>query len=92
MCIEIRNGFSNFKYFWIFKIRSKLIIGGNIREKINFKNYPDTSTPLSAETFNEMQNNIEDAIEATIPSDSDWQNLGYGTGYESPRIWLCPTI
>lgn len=33
------------------------------RKKIDFKNYPDTSTPLSAETFNEMQNNIEDAIE-----------------------------
>lgn len=29
-------------------------------EKIIFKNYPDTSTPLSAETFNQMQENIEE--------------------------------
>lgn len=27
--------------------------------KIDFKNYPNTSTPLSAETFNLLQNNIE---------------------------------
>lgn len=31
-----------------------------------------------------------DSLEKT--QDSGWQNLGYGTGYESPRIWLCPTI
>ena len=32
-------------------------------KKINFKNYPDTSTPLSAETFNLMQDNIEDEFD-----------------------------
>ena len=31
-------------------------------QKINFKNLPDTSTPLSADTFNQMQDNIENAI------------------------------
>lgn len=31
--------------------------------KIEFKNYPDTSTPLSAETFNQMQQNIENEFE-----------------------------
>lgn len=74
------------------------------------------TTPISALNLNNMQNNIEDAIEEleTVASstqnglmskedktkldslekteDSGWQNLGYGTGYESPRIWLCPTI
>lgn len=29
--------------------------------KINFKNYPDTSTPLSAENLNKMQNNIDNS-------------------------------
>lgn len=31
-------------------------------DKINFKNFPDTSTPLSAENINLMQNNIENGI------------------------------
>ena len=31
-----------------------------------------------------------DSLEKT--QDSDWQNLGYGTGYESPRIWFCSTV
>ena len=31
-----------------------------------------------------------DSLEKT--QDSGWQNLGYGSGYENPRIWLCPTI
>lgn len=31
--------------------------------KIEFKNLPDTSTPLSAENLNTMQDNIEDAID-----------------------------
>lgn len=32
-------------------------------QKINFKNLPDTSTPLNASTLNQMQDNIESAIE-----------------------------
>jgi len=31
-------------------------------QKINFKNLPDTSTPLNASTLNQMQDNIESAI------------------------------
>lgn len=31
-------------------------------KKIEFKDLPDTSTPLNAYTFNTMQNNIEIAI------------------------------
>ena len=31
-------------------------------QKINFKNLPDTSTPLNASTLNQMQDNIENAI------------------------------
>ena len=30
--------------------------------KINFKNLPDTSTPLSAENLNLLQDNVEDAM------------------------------
>ena len=40
-------------------------------QKINFKNLPDTSTPLNASTLNQMQDNIENAIEDvedTIPT------------------------
>ena len=40
-------------------------------QKINFKNLPDTSTPLNASTLNQMQDNIESAIkdvEYTIPT------------------------
>lgn len=31
-------------------------------EKIEFKNYPDTSTPINAENLNAIQNNVETAI------------------------------
>mgnify|MGYP005788866107 CR=1 FL=1 len=31
-----------------------------------------------------------DSLEKT--QDSGWQNLGYGTGYKSPRIWFCSTV
>ena len=31
-------------------------------ERIDFKNYPDESTPLSAENLNQLQTNIEEAI------------------------------
>lgn len=31
-------------------------------EKIPFKDLPDTSTPYNAETFNTLQNNVENAI------------------------------
>ena len=34
--------------------------------KITFKNYPDTSTPISAENLNGMQDNIEEAINGEI--------------------------
>lgn len=37
-------------------------------QKINFKNLPDTSTPLNASTLNQMQDNIESAIN-TVASD-----------------------
>lgn len=31
-----------------------------------------------------------DSLEKT--EDSGWQNLGYGSGYESPRIWFYSTV
>ena len=52
-------------------------------QKINFKNLPDTSTPLNASTLNQMQDNIENAIEDaedTIPTvvDDRIQNKVHG--------------
>ena len=52
-------------------------------QKINFKNLPDTSTPLNASTLNQMQDNIESAIEDvedTIPTivDDRIQNKVHG--------------
>jgi len=47
-------------------------------EKIIFKNYPDTTTPLSAENLNLLQTYIENAINNTLPielySDADGSN------------------
>lgn len=40
--------------------------------KINFKNLPDTSTPLSAENLNQLQDNVEDAID-NVSIDLDTQ-------------------
>lgn len=37
-------------------------------QKINFKNLPDTSTPLNASTLNQMQDNIENAIPTIVDS------------------------
>jgi len=34
-------------------------------EKIEFKDLPDTSTPLTAEIFNTLQDNVENAIDET---------------------------
>jgi hypothetical protein len=31
-------------------------------QKIDFKNFPDTSTPLSAQNLNQLQTNVENAI------------------------------
>ena len=36
--------------------------------KITFKDYPDTTTPLNANNLNQMQTNIESAIEDNITS------------------------
>ena len=36
--------------------------------RIDFKDLPDTSTPLNAETFNTLQNNIESAINEVLNS------------------------
>lgn len=39
-------------------------------QKINFKNLPDTSTPLNATNLNLMQDNIEDCFEGNTPMGS----------------------
>ena len=40
-------------------------------DKINFENWPSTETPLSAEILNQLQTNIENAINAT----SDYSSI-----------------
>lgn len=40
-------------------------------EKIDFKDYPNTDTPINAENLNEMQDNIENDINAIIESGSN---------------------
>lgn len=48
-------------------------------QKINFKNLPDTSTPLNAENLNLLQDNIEEAIENIEPSGAGGESLPIGT-------------
>lgn len=49
-------------------------------EKIIFKDYPDTTTPLSANNLNQMQTNIENAISANASRitnlDNNVESLG----------------
>jgi hypothetical protein len=47
-------------------------------QKIDFKNLPDTSTPLNAENFNQLQTNVEDAI-----TGSDWTNMTFVNGWSN---------
>ena len=44
-------------------------------EKIEFKDLPDTTTPFTADIFNEMQDNIENAINAIYPVGSIYMNV-----------------
>ncbi len=55
-------------------------------EKINFKNYPDTSTPLSAENLNLLQTNIENAINDMKKSLYSVGDLFMTTNEEDPNI------
>lgn len=45
-------------------------------EKIEFKDLPDTTTPLSASNLNTMQDNIEEAIDLTNTYSSDEVLIG----------------
>lgn len=50
--------------------------------KIDFKNLPDTSTPLSAENLNQLQTNVETAIDGKISNTSGTsQTIGYSQEY-----------
>ncbi len=50
--------------------------------KIDFKNLPDTTTPLNASNLNTMQDNIETAIDSTISNTSGTsQTIGYSQEY-----------
>lgn len=43
-------------------------------EKINFQNLPSTETPINSTNLNQMQTNIENAINK-LEEDSGWQRL-----------------
>ena len=61
-------------------------------QKINFKNLPDTSTSLSASTLNQMQDNIESAIEdvegviPTIENSLDSDSTTNGTSVHATKL------
>ena len=73
-------------------------------EKIEFKNLPDTSTPFTAENFNQLQSNVEDAINGIVESGSntngEWTKWANGTmictkrlvGRASLNLWNAPII
>lgn len=50
--------------------------------KIDFKNLPDTSTPLSASNLNTLQDNVESAINEKISNSAGTsQTIGYSQKY-----------
>ena len=55
-------------------------------EKIDFKNYPDESTPLSAENLNQLQTNTEEAINEVnenLTVGSGWIDLEFSSDFEN---------
>lgn len=53
-------------------------------KKIDFKNYPDESTPLSAENLNQLQTNIEEAINEVndnLTVGSGWIDLEFSSNF-----------
>ena len=55
-------------------------------EKIDFKNYPDESTPLSAENLNQLQTNTEKAINEVnenLTVGSGWVDLEFSSDFEN---------
>lgn len=55
-------------------------------EKIDFKNYPDESTPLSAENLNQLQTNTEEAINEVnenLTVGSGWIDLEFSSNFEN---------
>ena len=55
-------------------------------EKIDFKNYPDESTPLSAENLNQIQTNTEEAINEVndnLTVGSSWVDLEFSSDFEN---------
>lgn len=62
--------------------------------KINFKNKPDTTTPLTADILNELQGNVEDAIDLVdikvdeIKPTVLWENANLSNNFEAQTIPL----
>lgn len=55
-------------------------------ERIDFKNYPDESTPLSAENLNQLQANTEEAINEVndnLTVGSGWIDLEFSSNFEN---------
>lgn len=49
-------------------------------EKIDFKNLPDTSTPYTAENFNQLQTNVENAINGVAEYSTEETIIGTWLG------------
>lgn len=54
--------------------------------KINFKNLPDTSTPLNAQNLNLLQDNVEDAIDSITIDLDDEVSTSSTNGIENQAI------
>ena len=55
-------------------------------QRIDFKNYPDESTPLSAENLNQLQANTEEAINEindNLTVGSGWIDLEFSSNFEN---------
>ena len=53
-------------------------------QKINFQNLPSTTTPVNATDLNQLQTNVENAINSVIDSGSN--SNGYYTKYEDGTL------
>lgn len=54
--------------------------------KIEFKNLPDTSTPLNAQNLNQLQDNVEDAIDNITIELDDTASTSSTNGVENQAI------
>lgn len=57
-------------------------------QKINFKNLPDTTTPINSTNLNKLQDNIEDCIDELHTYSSDEQLIGFWESTDGTKLPL----